>query len=1178
MSLKFILGTGSRNHRETLISEAKELLTAQQQVFFLVPNFNKFEQEREILQKFADQEQDFSAINLQVFSLQRLAWYYLQQSPDFVQSYLSESSSGMIFRKILATYEQELTVFRGEINKTGFISQLYTLYRELLQGNLTSADLKKAAQSNDQTADQQLKLQDLSLIMAAFEETIWQTQLVKGDLLDQLVEYLQEVDLSQVHFLITGFSHFSAKEIKLISLLMEKASVTVSLLLDKKSYDQPMDKIDLFYDTSELYFQLYQLARKKAVPISNDLFAAESQVHPDLVALQKFWETSQSNQAIPPAPQSVSALHLMRGENLKEEISWIGRKIRQKVIEEGYRYQDIQVLVRDQDRYGNLIAEVFKELALPVYLDESVKMEQHPLVEFLSALFAIKTFDFRLNDIMRLLRTELLVPEEIPFGNENFSHANRFRDLVDITENIALAYNFQGYSWKNEQDWHLYAYDFEEGQEEDIKPEEQKANFVRNFLRQQLLDFFANLENSQTGQEAAAQLFNFLATSGVKQRLLDWRSEEINQGNLEAARNHEQTWNTLVHLLEEYVSIYGTEVFEWEVFQEILEAGMENANYGMIPSALDQVRINNLELARPNQAKITFAVGLNNQVFPQKIEMTGLLSSEDKVFINHLFAEDVQQKYLFDATTQGMNREPFAAYLVFLSATEELYLSYAGNQDTDKNLQVSPYVENIANYFGLDFELAQGISLEAAADKHLGTYRSLLGDLTYLQRLSIDASLTEDKKALLPQKWQVLKNLLQRSALAATTEKTFKSLDYANQVVPLSADLVEAIYGNQLKVSVSRLENFFNCEYKYFATYGLALKERDIYGLSPAATGDFFHDALDRFLQEVIQMQVSLATISDEEVQNLTEQVLIKVLGEARFTILNESNRMKYIRYQLKQTIHKVSWALKRQSQATGLSPMQTELLFGSNLGKEGIAGKEVQLNHHGKLAVRGIIDRIDVATSPESQQTFLSVVDYKSSKHSFEIWKAYYGLTMQLLTYLDVALMNAVKLVGKEDVKPAGAYYLHVRNPELKNDQDIAKETMTAFKYDGLFVNDPEVLEQMAPDLEKSETSNVFPVSKNAKDLYSPGRSQNKFYTEDELNLLRKHNEDNMKTAGNRILSGEIALNPAYINKNPLACNFCPFRSVCNFDVLMKGNDYHRLEKLSKEEVLKRIGGEEHE
>ena len=46
------------------------------------------------------------------------------------------------------------------------------------------------------------------------------------------------------------------------------------------------------------------------------------------------------------------------------------------------------------------------------------------------------------------------------------------------------------------------------------------------------------------------------------------------------------------------------------------------------------MRINRLELVRPNQAAVTFALGLNDQVFPDRKETKGLLSSEEREVLN----------------------------------------------------------------------------------------------------------------------------------------------------------------------------------------------------------------------------------------------------------------------------------------------------------------------------------------------------------------------------------------------------------------------------------------------------------------------------------------------------------------------------------------------------------------
>lgn len=253
--------------------------------------------------------------------------------------------------------------------------------------------------------------------------------------------------------------------------------------------------------------------------------------------------------------------------------------------------------------------------------------------------------------------------------------------------------------------------------------------------------------------------------------------------------------------------------------------------------------------------------------------------------------------------------------------------------------------------------------------------------------------------------------------------------------------MAEELYGKEIYTSISRMENFYNCEYKYFMQFGLKLKERTVYGLTPAATGDFYHESLDRFFKLLFSNQLSLVNMSDAQRRDFTEKVLQEVFGELRFEILDSSARMNYIRYQLGQTIQKVTWALQKQSKNTGMHPLQTEILFGQIAGAKGITGLELPLSNGGKLHVRGKIDRIDVAS--EQEDTWLSVVDYKSSGRSFDVTEAYYGMAMQLLTYLDVALMDAVRLTGKAAVKPAGSYYLHVHNPVLTETDDVEKNTL---------------------------------------------------------------------------------------------------------------------------------------
>ncbi len=116
-----------KDHRATLIAEAMEWLAQEKdhQVFFLVPNYNKFEQEQEILAQLRKKmvRKHSAQRTFKSLVFYRLAWYLLAQTTLLSGNELSEAGSAMILRQI-GKNDKKLTIFRGEIKKKGFIQQL----------------------------------------------------------------------------------------------------------------------------------------------------------------------------------------------------------------------------------------------------------------------------------------------------------------------------------------------------------------------------------------------------------------------------------------------------------------------------------------------------------------------------------------------------------------------------------------------------------------------------------------------------------------------------------------------------------------------------------------------------------------------------------------------------------------------------------------------------------------------------------------------------------------------------------------------------------------------------------------------------------------------------------------------------------------------------------------------
>lgn len=1204
MGLRFILGHGNCDHQERVVDEALAWRRdgVGRKVFFLVPNYNKFTQEQELLQalKVRSGITDFSTIDVQVFSFYRLAWYFLQQTGVLSKNTITEAGSGMLLRKTLSEMEAELTVFKSEIRKNGFIRQLLDLNTELTLGNLTPAELLAAPPLEllDQLSaadavkwqDQQEKLAEIAKILEHYRQALLMRQLQTEDPLALLTAFLkgeatQDLtavsDLTDTLFIAYGFEELYAKELQLLQVLAEKAELTVALMLDRQYTTEKPAQLDLFYATGKIFYQLTQAAREIGLSVQVLKPAQDCQAYPDLAELERFWRLTQTQGGYRRERDLSAHVHLWKAVTPEEELRQIAAEIRRLLQEDPtLRLKNIQLVTNDLETYGQLIPHIFQEAELPLYIDRKATMEQHPLVEFLRALLELKNYNFRLEDILRLLKSELILPAAYldavadtftagkAKGKEREAAIRQqaqalFRRDVDLTENLALKNNLQGYLWLAENDWPVVEYDFENQERLESGPLTNRSNRLRRSFRDLVGRFLESLAAAPDGRTAVTRLYQFLITAGVEETLLSWRDREVAAGSLEQARNHEQTWGSLMTLMDEYVQIYGEDPFDLEVFTEVFATGLENTAYGRIPSAIDQLQVNQLTLSRPRQYRVTFALGLNETNFPQQSSNQSLLTDEERERLNQVLPAD---KFIQEGTGGQAARSPLIAYKLFLSATDRLYLSYAANQDTQQNIKISPYVRRFVTQLGLSVESRGLLTLTANPGKFVTSYRMLVGQLNALYRQ------WEDEKEKVPYIWQRLEQAVKTSSEKEVALRAFSGRSHQNVPVPLDPALAETIYGKDLYASVSRLESFYECEYRYFSEYGLRLKERELYGIDTMMTGSLFHDALDRFLKAVSEMDADLAAMSDEDRQQLLEELLQTILGEAQYSVLESTARMRYLRYRLGKTVEKVTWALHKQAQKTRLHPVKTEVLFGQIAGRTGIPGLELPLENGGQLRVRGKIDRVDAAIGED--QTWLAVVDYKSGDKQFSLVEAYYGLAMQLITYLDVALTDAEDLVGTELVRPAGAYYLRVHDPVLKPEEAFGEKRLEKYKMKGFYLKDGDLYEQMDDSPGPKESSQLFPLSRDAKGVLKNTPQTKTFYTEEEIDTMRRYNRNKMQAAGDKIVSGEIALNPYLTASGQRACTFCPFRSLCGFDVMLKENDYHRLVSQDKEHLLEEMKG----
>jgi len=1182
VSLQFILGAAKLDHRQALLTKLSASLQAQpqDQFFYLVPNHVKFDAEVDVLNRLAQTTQQsglYAQTQVQIFSFTRLAWYLMKNEAAYQVPRLSAAGINMLLFRILRTHADELRLFGGEISQTGFVTQLAKEINDLQVANLAPDDVSQLAE-NAPAGDLKAKLHDLAIVYADFTAATADRYLKNADVLAQLAHYLQSQDLHGTHVYLEGFSKLSAQEQGVMTIMLERgAEVTVSLILDQPYAEKLPINGTLFYQTGRLYYRLVQYAKVRQIKRLPDQWATTQRVSPGLATLDDLWRDAVSAQA---TTASVSAdLHVFRTATRQTELAQVARLIRYLVADRGYHYRDFLIVTRHLTSYQTMIAPIFHAMEIPYFLDLRRSMADHPLVELISALFDLERNHYQYRDVMRLLKTELLLTTV----NGHPMARQAYRQAVDLTENFILKSGYSGNRWTQAADWQYFQFSAgDAGVETDANAEiTAQINLIHHFVANIFPPFFKQLAAATDGRAAATALVNFLMTHGVDTQLLAWRDQAIDRGDLAAASEPEQTWQTFCEMLDDFVTLLGTEPFEVTDFLALLQAGFEGAGYAQIPSTLDQVTISESGREQSQHPKVVMLIGATDLVMPDRIMTNDLLSDVDKAALQPAVQALDGDHYLADSAVVQLGDERYLNYLAFLSATEQLYLSAPLKDDQEADLNLSNYVKQIQQHFKLPVPtyLASPDPTQLKVAPFIGSKRRTITHVVQVYRDVLTAN-TDRHHVGAPLRpapvWVWLRRqLTQDPQFGQLAKQLLAGLSYRNVPTQLSKTSVQALYGKQIYTSISKLEEFYRNQYAYFLKYGLRLQERDVFELSAASTGEFFHAVLDGLIKALHAQQLSLATISATDLGSLLDQVTLAVLEQPQFMILSSSNRMGYLRQQLINTVRQIAFALQKQSQHSEAAPEQTELLFG-NVGKEhGLKALDFQVDDQHSVHVRGKIDRLD--RIQVADQSYLGIVDYKSSQHRFDFQQAYYGLAMQMLTYLNAVLVNEEALVpantGK--IKLAGALYMHIQNPTLKpKDAKAGFEAalLEANKYKGVLVDDPELLTHLDTALqEQSGSSKIYPFSKVKSGAYHSRKSA-PLVTETELTQLLANNRQLIVAAAQAIFAGALALNPVRLNDKTTALQYSPYLAIMEFDAMLPENNYRDLPPLTPSEVLTRI------
>lgn len=1125
MSLQIIYGRSGCGKTQYIFNEISKNIDNGRKKYIITPEQFSFSAEKELLRSLEDEKQNSAVINAEVLTFARMAHRVSSEVGGSNKTVLSNCGKSMLIYSILSNKKNNLK-FLGKSESN--IDMVMTQITELKKHGVTLENLKTLMEQvggNDLYLEN--KLQDIYTVYSKFQEKIVNNYVDENDALTILESQLDATDMfKNTEIYIDEFVGFTKQEYAVIAKLLKQASkVTITVTSNSMEKTDEASN-DIFFSNKETIEKILRIAKETKTAVEEPVFLEK--IYRFKSKELNHIERNLYNFPYKKYEENVENLSLFLANNQYSEIEEVARRILELVRSKKFRYRDISVITKNIDVYSNLCKAIFKEYDIPVFIDEKRDLSQNILVKYLISILDIFARNWSYDSVFNYIKCGFL----------NITPSD-----IYLLENYALKWEIKGSKWYK-TDWNFH--------DEDSTGKEtiDHINELRRKIVTPLVELKNNLSGNKTAKQISENLYNFLIKNNID-KVLESKIKDLNDiQKVDIAAEYETSWKIVMQVLDEIVLVFGDENITFENYMQILKTGLGESKLGTIPMAQDEVTVGDVDRSRSHKIKAVFIIGLNDGMFPSINKAEGFLNDDDREKIKQNGVE------LAKGTIDRIYEDNFNIYKAFTTAEEKIFLSYSSSDMEGKSLRPSVLVSRIKKIFEGLKETSDVIYRKSEISTKENTFKELLINLReFRDGNEIDT------------KWFDVYNLYNESEeWHEKLASAVKALNYTNTAEKIKKENVEKMYGSTLKTSVSKLEQYSGCPFSYYLKYGLKLNDKETFNVEAVDTGSFMHDVIDNFFGVIEERKINLKEITDEELEKIVAEIVSEKLKLNRNYIFTTTEKYKVLSNRLQKV---VTMSVKYIVQSLKQSEFE---VFGHELefGEDGQYKPITVITEEGKkVEITGKIDRVDIMKNPDG--TYVRIIDYKSSVKNIDLNQVFYGLQLQLLTYLN-------ETCKVEDFIPAGVLYFNLTNPTIGTDKNLTDEEVEEkirqeFKMKGLILADVNIIKKMDTNIENEPKgiSKIIPATiKKDGEISDRGTSA---VTKEQFVYLQKYMEKIIKQISEEILQGNIEVKPYYnasTKKTP--CEYCKYKSICRFDENTKSNEYKYISKLNKDAVLEMI------
>ena len=578
-----------------------------------------------------------------------------------------------------------------------------------------------------------------------------------------------------------GFTKQEYDIIRKLLKITKKVNVTVctdSLILDKNP------EIDIFYSNKQTAEKLMNIANEEDVKIEKSVFLDNKKARfksEELLHIeQNLYSIKQRKYE--ELPKNLS---IFLANNQYSEVEYVASKIVELVKEKKYRYKDISIITKNLDTYSNLCKAIFDEYDIPVFIDQKKDLSDNILVQYILAVLDIFSKNWSHEAVFNYIKTGFLQMEQ--------------EDIYEL-ENFCMKWGIK------QTKWYKGEWNFKEDSKNDEDRLEKMKN-LRKLIVEPLLNFKTEVDRSRDVTTITKCLYDFLIKNKIDEKLENKIKVKIEEGNNEAAAEYKTSYKILMDVLDEIVLVFGNDKITFDKYMHILKIGLGNSGLGKIPASCDQVIVGDVDRSRSHKVKAIFIIGLNDGMFPSINRNEGYFNDKDREYLKTNGIE------LAKGTLDRLYEDNFNIYKAFTTSEEKLFLSYSSSDSEGKSLRPSIIIAKIKKIFSNIKEESDILEKKFYIVNEKVTFDELLVNLRNLK----------DGIEIEEYWYDIFSYFYQNEKWKYKLENSLKGIYFTNKTSNISEEAINKLYGNVLRTSISRLEQYRACPFSYYLKYRIKI-------------------------------------------------------------------------------------------------------------------------------------------------------------------------------------------------------------------------------------------------------------------------------------------------------------------------------------------------------------------